>query len=56
MYLGGAWTHWYTLGYTKGELIQKFQQALRGSMETRKFIKGREYLGLPFALDVKGGE
>jgi len=52
MYSRGAWTDWYTLAYTKGELIQKFQQALRGSMDS----KGREYLGPPFALDVKGGE
>jgi len=37
---------------TKGELIQRFQQVLRGSMDR----KGREYLGPPFALDVKGGE
>jgi len=52
MYSRGAWIDWYTLAYIKGELIQIFQQALRGSMVS----KGREYLGLPFALDVKGGE
>ena len=50
-----AWTDWYTLAYTKGELIQRFQQVLRGSMDSGMFIKEREYLGPPFALDVKGG-
>ena len=52
MYSRRAWTDWYTLAYTKGKLIQKFQQALRASMDS----KGREYLGPPFSLDVKGGE
>ena len=56
MYSGGAWTDWYTLAYTKGELIQKFQQVLKGSMNNGMLILKREYLGLPFALDVKGGE
>jgi hypothetical protein len=36
--------------------FQRFQQVLRGSMDSRMFIKEREYLGPPFALDVKGGE
>ena len=52
VYSGGASTDWYTLAYTKGELIQKFQQALMGSMDS----KGREYPGPPFSLEVKGGE
>jgi len=29
---------------------------LKGSMDSIMYIKGGEYLGLPFALDVKGGE
>jgi len=56
MYSKGAWTDWYTLAYTKGDLIQRFLQVLRGSMVSGMFIKEREYLGPPFALDVKGGE
>jgi len=56
MYLEGTWTDWYTLAYTKGEPNQIFQQGLRGSMDSKMFIKEREYLDLPFALDVKGGE
>ena len=56
MYSGEAWSDWYTLAYTEEELIQRFQQVLRGSMDSRMFIKKREHLGLPFALDVKGGE
>jgi len=44
------------LGIYKGELIQRFQQALRGSMNNIMLILEREYLGFPFALDVKGGE
>jgi len=56
MYSKGAWSNWHILAYTKGELTQRFQQVLRGSMDRGMFIKEREYLGLPFALDVKGGE
>ena len=56
MYSEEAWTDWHTLAYTKGKLIQRFQQVLRGSMDSGMFIKEREYLGPPFALDVKGGE
>jgi len=44
------------MAYTKGELIQRLQQVLRGSMDSGMYIKEREYLGPPFALDVKGGE
>jgi len=47
-----AWTDWYTLG----ELIQRFQPVLRGSINSKMLILEREYLGSPFALDVKGGE
>jgi len=50
MYSRGAWIDWYTLAYRKGELIQKFQQALRGSMVS----KGREYLGPTLSLMSKG--
>ena len=49
---GGAWTDWYILAYTKGKPNQRFQQELRGSMDSKE----RELLGLPFALDVKEGE
>jgi len=49
----GAWTDWCTMTYTKGELIQRFQQVLRGSMSSEMYIKER---ALPFALDVEGGE
>ena len=56
IYLEGAWTDSYTFTYTKEELIQRFQQVPRGSMESGRFIKEREYLVLPFALDFKGGE
>jgi len=51
-----ARTNWYTVAYTKGELIQRFQQVLRGSMNSGMRILEREYLGSPFSLDVKGGE
>ena len=44
------------MAYTKGELIQRLQQVLRGSMDSGMYIKEREYLGPPFAVDVKGGE
>jgi len=56
MYSEEAWIDWYTLAYTKGELIQRIHQVLRGSMDSRMFIKEREYIGPPFSLDVKGGE
>lgn len=56
MCLGGAWMDWYILAYTKGELNQIFQHALKSSMDSIMYMKGREYLGPPFALDVKGGE
>lgn len=56
MYSEGAWIDWYTLAYTKGDLIQRFQHVLKGSIDNEMFIKEREYLGPPFALDVKGGE
>jgi len=39
-----------------GELIQRFQQVLKGSMNSGMLILEREYLGSPFSLDVKGGE
>ena len=29
---------------------------LKGSMDSIMYIKGGGYLGLPFSLDVKGGE
>jgi len=38
MYSEEAWTKWYTLAYTKGELIQRFQQVLGGSMGSGMFI------------------
>jgi len=41
---------------TKGEINQRIQHVLRGSMDNILYIKGRKYHGPPFALDVKGGE
>jgi len=52
----GAWTDWYILAYTKGELNQKLQHVLRGEYGQQNVYKRREYLGSPFAFDVKGGE
>jgi len=52
----GAWMDWYILTCTKREPNQIFQHVLRGSIDNIMYIKGREYLGLPFALDVKGGQ
>jgi len=56
MFSERAWSDWYTMAHTKGEHIQRLQQVLRGSMDSGMHIKERAYLGLPFALDVKGGE
>jgi len=56
MCLGGAWTDCYILEYPKGELNQRFQQVLRGEYGQKKIYQGRELLGFPFALHVKGGE
>ena len=53
---GRACMDWYILACTKGEINQRFRHVLKGSMDSRMYIKGREYLGLPFALDVKEGE
>jgi len=44
------------MAHTKGELIQRLQQVLRESMDSRMDIKERVCLDPPFALDVKGGE
>jgi len=38
MYSEEAWTEWYTLAYTKGELFQIFQQVLRESMGSGMFL------------------
>ena len=54
MYSGGAWTDWYTLAYTKRELIQRFQQVLRGSMDNGMFIKEKYILVRPLPLMSKG--
>jgi len=56
MFSGGVWMDWYILECIRGKLNQRFQHVLRGSMDSIMYIKGREYLGTPFALDVKGGE
>ena len=53
MYSEEAWIEWYTLAYTKGGALSEF--SVRGSMGSRMFLKERDYLGFPFALDVKGG-
>jgi len=52
----GRWTVSVHLSIYKGEIDQRIQNILRGSMDIIMYVKGREYLGLPFALDVKGGE
>ena len=44
------------LSMYKGELNQRIQHVLRGSMDIIMYIIGGEYLGPPFSLDVKGGE
>jgi len=41
------------LGIYKGGALSEF--SVRGSMGSRMFLKERDYLGFPFALDVKGG-
>ena len=51
---GGAWTDWYILGCTKGELNQIFQHVLRGSMDSRMYIKGENIMGRPLPLMSKG--
>jgi len=56
MFSERAWSDWYTMAHTKGEFIQRLQQVLRGSMDSRMYIKERVCLDMPFALDVKGGE
>jgi len=54
MYSEGAWTDWYILAYTKGELNQRFQQVLRGSMDNIMYIKEENILVCPFPLMSKG--
>ena len=56
MCLGGAWTDWYILTCTKGELNQRFQHVLMGSMDSVMNTKWREYLNPHIALNVKGRE
>jgi len=51
---GGAWIDWYTLAYTKGEHIWRFQQVLRGSMDNRRYTKEENILVHPFPLMSKG--
>ena len=49
-----AWIDWYTLAYTKGELIQRFQQVLRGSMNSGMLILEKNILVRPLHLMSKG--
>ena len=54
MYSGGAWTDWYTLAYTKGEHIWRFQQVLKGSMYIKRYTKEENILVRPLPLMSKG--
>ena len=55
MYSGGALTDWYTLASTKGEIIQRFQQVLRGSMDSGMILaKEENILVYPLPLMSKG--
>jgi len=36
---GEAWMDWYILAHTKGELNQKLEHVLKGSMDNRMYIK-----------------
>jgi len=53
MCLGGAWTDWYILACTKGELNKRFQHLLRGIMDSKMYIKGEKILVLPLPLMSK---
>jgi len=35
MFSKRAWSDWCTMAYTKGELFQRLQQVLKGSMDSR---------------------
>ena len=54
MYSEGAWTDWYILACIKGELNQKLQHVLRGSMGSRMYIKEENILVHPLPLMSKG--
>jgi len=54
MYSQGPWTDWYTLAYIKGELNQRFQQVLKGSMDSGMYIKEENILVHPLTLMSKG--
>jgi len=45
---------WYILACAKGELNQIFQHVLRGSMDSRMYIKGENILVRPLPLMSKG--
>ena len=45
---------WYILAYTKGELNQRFQQVLRGSMDSGMYSKEENILVPPLPLMSKG--
>jgi len=53
---GGAWTNWYKLACTKGELKSETSACTQGEHGQQNVYQRREYLGPPFALDVKRGE
>ena len=44
------------LGIYKGGAQSKISAGTQGKYGQQKVYQGRELLGLPFALDVKGGE
>jgi len=41
---GEAWTNLYIFAHTKGELNQKLEHVLRGSMDNRMYIKEENIL------------
>ena len=51
---GGAWMYWYILACTKGELNQRFQQVLKGSMDSKRYTKEGNILVRPLPLMSKG--
>jgi hypothetical protein len=44
------------LGIYKGGAHSETSAGTQGEYGQQKIYQGREYLGTPFALDVKGGE
>ena len=45
---------WYIMACTEGELKQRLQQVLRGSMDRRRDTKGQNFLVCPLPLMSKG--